>query len=396
MSVASYLATANRTPWEGAVAAASATRRPVDADIIRRIWDPWSCPTEFLPALAQAFGVKLWIESWPEARKRSMIANAIELRRLEGTLPGIERYLPYVDASLRTVTLPSAKVFSGASLTREAREAWLAKLPQVRIYRERMSGTAGLRIFSGGRLYKSFLEGRFPYPSDAANRAAPRAVWVVDGVETDARVEQLDAVTIRVFRPGVRPLAVFSGLLRARAYFLPSTAATRIVTITPVANSPWRQAVGTALAPVTAEPELVVQSARPRQGVFGGPIFRRFFLPSTAATRVFRRYAVNDGSVPVRSPAIQFMGLGRYGFPAHTAELAITVRGRKRSYAAGEGAAAPHSRFWTPHDGGPLDRVLRAVRAWKRRSDVILVDTKTPVGFVAGQILLAGGTFRAT
>lgn len=391
---ASFLATGDRTPWEAAVAATSAARRPVDADIIRRVWDPWTCPAAILPFLAHAFGVKLWIERWPETRKRSMIANSIELRRLEGTLPGLERYLPYVDATLRKVTLPPGKVFSGASLSKADREDWLSRLPQVRIWRPRSSGSAGRRIFGGGGLYRSFLESRYPYPNDAARRMSTRAAWVVGGVETDARVEQLDAVTVRVLVPG-RRRGVFSNVL-ARAFYLPSEAARRIVTITPVANSPWRQAVGPTLAPVTAEPELVVQSARPRQGVYEGPILRRFFLPSTAGSRVFRRYAINDGSVATRPPSIQFMGIGRYGFPAHTAELALTVRGTRPRHAAGEGAAAPRTRFWLPHDPTPLSDALRAVRAWKRRSDRVLVDTKTPVGFVAGQILLAGGTFRAT
>lgn len=50
--------------------------------------DPWLSPPDFLDWLASWFGLEL-DATWPEERRRSLIANALELGRWRGTVLGL-------------------------------------------------------------------------------------------------------------------------------------------------------------------------------------------------------------------------------------------------------------------------------------------------------------------
>jgi phage tail-like protein len=50
--------------------------------------DPWLTPTDFLDWLAGWFGVEL-DATWPEERRRALVANALELSRWRGTVVGL-------------------------------------------------------------------------------------------------------------------------------------------------------------------------------------------------------------------------------------------------------------------------------------------------------------------
>lgn len=392
MAFRGSLLPSNATPWMRAVEAASAERRPLDVDAVRRVWDPWTCPEDLLLFAAHAHGVRLWEETWPVTRKRQMIAQAIELRRLEGSLAGMRRMLGFVDAEITRVFRPPMRIFSGPSLTKDQREAWLAGLPQIRTWRTSEPGTAGRRVFAGGQRYRSFLVGRFTQPSSAPERRRRRARWIVDGLETDATVIPFEGY-FRILIPSRLPRSVLAGsVVRSGRFWLPSTAASRIVTVAPrVTGETWRATVGPQLEPVTAEPERIRQFGKEGRGVFTGRVVGagRFFIPSTAVLRFFDRYAVHDGSKVNRRPSIQFMGVGRYGMPPHTAELVVKVRGTWSPYAAGRGLIIPRGRFWLRHDPGPMQRVRRAAVAAKRASDVVLVNSRSEPGFIAGELFVA-------
>lgn len=416
----------NSTAWERAVSGASGERRPIDADIVRRVWDPWTCPAHILPFLAHAFSVDLWEDDWSETRQRVVIANAIRDQRNIGKLAGLRAYLGYMDVEIISTVRPPARIFSGRTMTRAEREAWLSELPQVRTFRILERGNARGRCFSGGITFKQFFatspeaadefdgglsyfaegfgaseEGslgpasskgrRFYFPNDAAKRTRRRARWVVDGVETDARVENLP-LGFQVFGKAKAGGAAYPNLRPGPArFFIPSTAAERIVSIAPVASvGEWRKPVGPQLVPVTAEPELVAQRGLAGGAVFSGRCFGQYYLPSTAPYRLFERYAVFKPSLAYKRPAVQFMGVGRYGAPPHTAEVRVKIRGKRSAAQAGEGIPIPKTRFWLPHNPVPVIRACRAAEAARRVSDTVLLNTKTARTFTAGLPFFAG------
>nr|WP_246274525.1 phage tail protein I [Hyphomicrobium sulfonivorans] len=376
------------TPLNKALTSLSTRLEGINAPT-REVWNPWTCPPDFLKALAHAFSVDLWVDDWTEMRKRRIIANAVEMHRQKGTLAGVLSYLSYVDATLLQVTVPPVRVFSGANLTREQRETWLGSLPQLRTWRMKEPGHKGFGLYSSGFAAPSFFERGFPIPSTALLRHRRRARWVVDGIETETRVSEFGS-WFRLHLNGHEQQRVISGRIRRQMFFMPSTARERLVTIQPSPRLAWRSPVGPTLEPVASEPERVVEAGTRRHGVFSDTVGRGFFRPSTAGYRIYWRFPVHDGRRVHRRPTVQFMGVGRYGFPAHTAHLEILTKSKQSRWRAGEGIHLPGTRFWMPHNPAPMQNVRRALVAAKRASDEILIRYPERNAFVAGKPFIAG------
>jgi len=218
----------------------------------------------------------------------------------------------------------------------------------------------------------------FSMPSTALSRLTRRARWVVDGVETDVKVESIGTYW-QLHLSSTAGHRVFSDV-PARPndrFYIPSDAWRRLVTIMPTPVMPWRTASGPTLEPINAEPERVMVS-----GIRGHQVFsdtplspRKYFAPTTAPMRIFERYAVYDPAVPVaRRTGVQFMGTGRFGFPKYTGWLHVSVAGKRSMYEAGEGINGPQKRFWIPHDPRPVQRVRNAIQAAARLSDKIMLE----------------------
>ncbi|RUR46204.1 phage tail protein I [Vreelandella populi] len=118
----------NRTALERRVAASHPLDLPVP---LRTLWNPATCPVEFLPFLAWAFSVDQWHETWPESVKRRVIANSAELHRIKGTRPAVELAMETLGVSVEltewfeaTPNLPrgtfSAVLYVNENLTPEA------------------------------------------------------------------------------------------------------------------------------------------------------------------------------------------------------------------------------------------------------------------------------------
>lgn len=380
-SPADHLLPPNSSPDERTVAATTAriTQVPAPIDLLKR---PFETPAAFVPYLGWEDSVDVWSGSWPEARKRAVIDASLRLHMRKGTAYAIREYVRYVDCEVKSIERPPQKVFSGPALTREEREQWLSSLPQVRTWRMREPGYRGFALFTG-----AFCEVGFPIPSTALQRLRRRARWVVGGVETETRVTDYGGY-FRLHREGKAGFATFCNAVGA--FFLPSTAANRLVTVRPTARLAWRFPVGPTLEPVTAEPERITVSGRLDHGAFCNRLIGGYFRPSTAAYRIYWRFAVHDGrSVKRRSPA-QFMNVGRYGFPAHTARLQVSSKRRRPAWEAGEGIHLPRTRFWLPHDPRPMQAARRAIVAAKRLSDQIFMRFPDRRIFVAGKQFIAG------
>lgn len=383
-----HLLPPNASAAEQRVAALTARINAVPApiDLLKR---PLETPKDFLPFVGWEDSVDVWSTAWPEARKRAVVDAALRLHMRKGTAYAIREYVRYTDCEVRSIERPPRKVFSGPTLTRAEREAWLARLPQVRTWRIREPGAKGFGLYCSGFGFSSFLEAGFPVPSTALERLRRRARWVVGGEETDVRVSDLGG-NFRIHLEAHAGSRVFSDRIPAAMYWQPSTASQRLVTIRPTSRLAWRFPVGPTLEPVTAEPERVVEQGTMDYGAFSGRPMREGYLrPSTAAYRIYWRFPVHDGrSVQRRSP-VQFMGVGRYGFPPHTAHLVLATNRHRSRWCAGDGIHIPGTRFWVPHNPQPVQAARRAIVAAKRLSDQILIRFPDRRVFVAGKLFRA-------
>ncbi len=382
------------TPFERAMA--RGVRRISNVPTpIREAFRPFETPTQILPFLAWERSVDVWDNDWDETLKRTVTDRSIPLHKRKGTAYCLREYVRYAGGAVGKIITPPQKTFSGPSLTREQREAWLSRLPQVRTWRirDRIDAPAW-KSFYGGYHHAQFAETAYAVPSTALSRLKRRARWVVGGSETETRVSDFGSY-FRLHMPADAGVKVFSGTpSRSGRFYVPSDAWRRLVTIEPKSTLAWRSAVGPSLQAVTSEPERVKVSGTRGKSVFSDAPLSGFFVPTSAPLRIFERYAVHDGSRELKRPAINFMGVGRYGFPAHTAKAELSIPGRRSKFAAGEGVAAERSKFWLPPPSrSRLDKVLAASRSAKRLSDKILFKIGPTPRFVAGRSFLSGADF---
>lgn len=389
------------TGFERALADVDSERiTSINAELIRAIWDPWSCPPQLLAYLAWANGVEYWNDDWSETTKRAWTAVQFLFKSLRGTRKAVEMAVHYAGRDVSphgyrvtdVVTAPQ-KIFSGPSLTRGQREDWLQRLPQVRVWRRNETGYASTaKGFYGSsapnRLHSNrfCLKGAFIVPSDAIERLKRVARWIENGIETDVRVTDFGSY-FQLHKSGLEDGSVFSGrTFNRRRHYIPSTARLRLLTINPTPTLPWRSQMTPSLQAVTSEPERVKVPGLRKHSVFTGTAMNDFFVPTTAPFRIYQRYAVLDHSVrQLRRTPIQFMGVGRYGFPAFTAWVSVTVTGQLSPKAAGFDYWVPKTKFYIPHDGRPVERVREAVVASKALRDKILLRIGPTPRFLAGE-----------
>ena len=80
------------TAFEQAVEAALARISDVPVDIAT-LWNPETCPAEFLPWLAFAMSVDEWDTHWSDEAKRNYIALSVAIHRKKGTVWSIKTAL---------------------------------------------------------------------------------------------------------------------------------------------------------------------------------------------------------------------------------------------------------------------------------------------------------------
>jgi len=125
----------NKTPYEDALDKAGAGRiDALPAEIIKTVIDPYGIPYPLLPWLAWGLRVNIWSEDWPEAFQRWVVASEVTRHRIKGSLEGISEYLKLVDADLINQIRPPGTTFLSGNYDQAERDAYLAQLPQVRIY----------------------------------------------------------------------------------------------------------------------------------------------------------------------------------------------------------------------------------------------------------------------
>ena len=84
---AAILRDTGHTPLMSAVLTAElAALMRHEPEKIATIWDADQCPVAFLPWLAYALSVDVWDGTWPEARKRRVIAASPQVHRIKGTV----------------------------------------------------------------------------------------------------------------------------------------------------------------------------------------------------------------------------------------------------------------------------------------------------------------------
>ena len=92
-SPAPHLLPPNASPLERA--AGCAINGVLDAipTPLPSLWNPHTCPASLLPWLAWTLSADEWDSTWPESRKRELVAQSFAIHRVKGTVGSIRRVL---------------------------------------------------------------------------------------------------------------------------------------------------------------------------------------------------------------------------------------------------------------------------------------------------------------
>lgn len=82
----------NATSLERNIAQANARLGEVPVEI-PQLYQPATCPANWLPWLADNLSVDAWESSWNESQKRASIASSIKVHRLKGTISAMREAL---------------------------------------------------------------------------------------------------------------------------------------------------------------------------------------------------------------------------------------------------------------------------------------------------------------
>lgn len=354
-------------------------------------------PATALPHLADSFHLLhtvAWRRAAQEKVRRGLIKSAVRRHRIKGTLAGFKLAAKDAGAAVTGAIVPPAKLFMASALTREERNAFVARYPQLRIYRYRTRGER-VGIHCGDPL------GRWlPVQSDAGLRIMPRAYCYRDGMESPLVVMERSTATTagaaesttvtEVAIPGKagvlsfvgghpRHLTVTEGPKRFYRMTLKSAYLDRSETLRRVTATP-------GLTPIDVRPDSI---ARPgtATGIHAGQFVAGHLAESTAADRIYQRLYLFDPDIDVtRRTATLHLNTGRLGMPAHHAELSVRISGRRHRLAAG---AFVHG-FPAASSQADLSDCMESMRDVARISDCIAINTIINRPVAAGESVVAG------
>lgn len=359
--------------------------------------DPWKIDIRFLPWLAFRFAVDFWNDDWSEFQKRDVVARQFNLQRLKGTEAGISGMLEVVDSSLREVIHYPRRAFASAIISKQQRDAWLERMPQIRIYFANYHGKADLATFPGldGRKRSSFACHAFARLDAGAAIYGRRAVIrYPDGREVPMRRSnpEVSAETGQTFEldrvhvSGEAGPAIFIRRFAGHGYVTRKNKPAEIVTYSldrtydTDKTDLHLDTVAAGLDPVDVRYQRFSERVpRKRNAVFAGDFAgKHFVMADDGANHIFDRIFLHDKSVDVPwIKAHSFAGHARLGIAPFHAELLVEARSSKRPRAGYSGYTYLGRGFATKENLSKSKLAYAAVRRSKAGRDRIKVDTQT-------------------
>jgi phage tail P2-like protein len=363
------------TRWELAQSLASANRRPLPADLPRRVWDPDRCPVDLLPYLAWGLGLEIWKDDWPEEKKRALIKRIWRLKRRKTTLQGIKDYVDLVGGEIVKAVRPKDRMWWVPAMSPQERAALDARLPEIRIFPRPPVKTADPEqtFFN-----VSFWQSGARYPERAMRAWLDRATFVQDGIEQRVTITGLDGNAVdSSYVIQLRASAVgksFYGRSQFGGARIPSDAERHVITIAPN-DGALTFSVSSGLIPIAVRPE-------PKAEIVAAPVYKAFHWPSffnascrTPSDALDHLYDslrfMDPRKIGAHGRPMSFWVWSHSGIVAFSAELTLRTPIAKPLWQFwafwGEG-------FWAATDLTPLWDALEAIRASQAARDDVSVS----------------------
>lgn len=360
-------------------------------DPLSVIWDPWRCPVAALPFLAWALRAPLWDESWPETKKRSVLAESPELNAVKGTVYAIDRYVEIMGGRAVDFTLPPSGIFLAGGPDAAEQSRWRERFAEIRIY-DRPGADTVAWDFLGEAFFGTdhedaagvYLAPYAPRPKRRAELHDAGSVTALELVEVRVHSDGGSTRIIeKLFGSGIDQGGFFFGEAGAGDYLTPASPVLFISMVNGAAET--RQGIdATLISPVA---ERVVVTGIVDDFLLGDAIVGESFLqPSIADRMIYESYRVYD---PARSSGTREGGfcLGDddlFALEPNHMLVDIDARFQLDGQAAFIGSFV--GDYFFVDDGAHRQRLFSAAAAANPTSDRTLVSTALhrPIRFTDG------------
>lgn len=388
------------------IAYATLARDIEDIDTpLRQLWKPYEIRADLLPWLAWTLSVDHWDDDWSEERKRAVVANSIAVHRKKGTLWAIKHNVEYVDGEVVRALVPPDKFYPAKTTTKAEREAWLSKMPEVRLFAFRDRSTWNYGAFLNST-YKSAPKAFlglgasasppgsgvassatfFPAITDAATRIGRNAYIYREGVQVakagwrqrQADLEVIETPDEEIVRwPGERQSVFFAGdKPLARIVMQRSSAPSRYYTIAldrkGVRFDFHLHSIPGSLEPIDVRPDRVAQPGTARGQFIGKPLYGHW-VESDAWLRLYDRFYLHDKNVlPRKKARLPHLGYFRLGMDPYHARLDILYTHTQPKRRFGRFVAG----FFVANDPKRIEMLRRSVKWAKAARDKIWINAR--------------------
>jgi hypothetical protein len=386
----------NHTAFEEAFDLTGARIDELAVDIPKLV-RPWEIPATHLAWLAWGLSVDLWEPEWTQEKHRTLAARALPMHARKGTQASIAEHIRIMGADPRRFIVPPAKTFLMEVLTKEERQFFLARFPQLRIYPFVTRGTYRFAHFTSAAFgrSKAFLDAsnikdvgvwsRFIRTAKLWDRGEEKTL-TIRAVTPDG-VGRFHAAAFDEVILGAKPTRALhlDAPPKARAFLVDDFGvAQRMIRIPRDASYSYRAGRETYM---TTYPDADLVDVRPQhiaEQHDGQPtalyaakcqFIQGKHLPPTISWRfIYERWHVHD---PDRVPDVRIrsthLGYTRLGMPPYHAEVRMRIKGRLAPRTAGPFV----NGYLMTGNRKPIADVREAVRVSKSLRDKILLDTKT-------------------
>lgn len=380
----------NATTYERAMAAQVERLLALDVPIAD-LWNPQKCPVDLLPYLAWALSVDIWKTDWPEFKKRAVIAEAVKLHRLKGTETALRRYVDQVDAKVLQVVTPPQDFFAAADPSKEEMDAYVRKLPQLRLYTGQDNGRDEFGLFAdmgfADHGFATLDMGPALYGRRATVRRngvdEPLKVVTIETVVTERGVRDVERTSI----PGDAGFAFFADFSFADHAFADTVRKeAKVVTVELDRTYDHEEStlrldmVAPGLDPVNPRYERASDIGEPDFGFYADASFadHAFAVPDRSGELLFDRLYLFDPTIP--SPLAGPGGFAdhtRIGMDGFTAEVMIDASRTAHKGEAFANTLFADVSFAVDEDEGRYGEILQAVNVSKSLTDTVLVTFET-------------------
>lgn len=360
-------------------------------DPIGRMWNPWECPVEALPFLAWAVRAPLWDESWPETKKRSVIAESPELNAVKGTVYAVDRYVEIMGGRAVDFMLPPSGIYLSAGPDEAEKRRWRERFAEIRIY-DRPGADVAAWDFLGEAFFGDsdvallgvFLAPYAPRPKRRAELHDNGSVLALELVETRVHGEGgATRIVEKLFGSGIDGGGFFLGEAVAGDYLLPASP----VLFMQVVNGSIETRAGVDATLISPVAERIVVSGIADDFLLGDAIVgERFLQPSQADRMIYESFRLYDAgrSSGVREAGFCLNDDDLFGLEPNHMLVDVDARFPFDMRAAFIGSF--EGDFFAVDDGAHRQRLHAAVAAANPTSDRTLVSTALhrPIRFSDG------------